>query len=57
MPWVRFSKPFDFRVTKQATIHYKAGCEYLVKQRCVDEAVAQGKAELIERKDENARSR
>lgn len=44
MPWVRFTAPFDFHIKHNVTIAYKAGGEYLVKQRCADEAMKAGKA-------------
>lgn len=49
MPWVRFTKPFNFHVRHNVTIHYKAGGVYLVKHRCANEAAAAGAAEFCER--------
>ena len=45
MPWVDFSRDFDWRVPgakSKTTIAYKAGMKVLVKQQCADEAEAAG---------------
>jgi hypothetical protein len=49
MPWVKFTKKFDFYLFPKYVLAYKAGKKYLVKQRCADEAIKAGKAELTER--------
>ena len=55
MPWVRFTKQFDFIVRYNCVLSYKADCNYLVKQICAEQAVKEQKAILIERpKDRNA---
>jgi len=49
MPWVKFIKPFDFFALPKYCQVYKAGKKYLVTQRCAEQAIKQGKAELTER--------
>lgn len=49
MPWVRFTERFDFKVTPRVTISYRAGCTYLVKQACAEQAVRDGKADYVDR--------
>jgi len=49
MPWVLFKQRFDFFLKPKYVLAYKAGKKYLVKQRCADEAIKQGKAEYTER--------
>lgn len=50
MPWVRFTQSFDYKPMPNVCIAYKAGGEYLVKQDCVVQAIAAGKAVKINRK-------
>jgi len=49
VPWVRFTADFNFHVRHNVTIAYKAGMVLLVKQRCADEAIWQGKAITVDR--------
>lgn len=49
MPWVRFTEAYDFLARERLVVAYKKGREYLVKRSCADDAVAKGKAVLIER--------
>lgn len=55
MPWVRFTKPFDFVVNAKAVIHYTANRDYLVKQLCAQQAVEAQCAVLIERPTKEAK--
>jgi hypothetical protein len=49
MPWVRFTKAFDYHVRRNVTISYKAGYEGLVKAECAAQAKHLGRAVEIER--------
>lgn len=46
MPWVRFSKNFDFRPpeTPRVCIAYKAGTTHFVRRICAEQAIERGKA-------------
>jgi hypothetical protein len=54
MPWVRFTRRFDFFVLPKVCYSYKSNKNYLVKQACADQAIKQGSAILIERPKSNA---
>jgi hypothetical protein len=54
MPWVRFTKPFDFFVRHNVCFSYRANRAYLVKQICAQQAVEKGSAILIERPKRDA---
>lgn len=47
MPWVRFTKIFNYVVTPAVSYRYPAGWSGNVKTECADEAVAEGKAVRI----------
>lgn len=49
--WVRFLADFDFRPPekRRVCIAYKAGMTQFVRSICAEQAIAQGKAVLIER--------
>ena len=49
MPWVRFTKQFDFFVRHNVVFSYQPNRDYLVKQECARQALEKGKAVLIER--------
>ena len=49
MPWLRFTADFPFHPRPNVTIMYRAGDEKLVKQTCVDQAIAKKRAVAIER--------
>jgi len=55
MPRVLFKETFNWHPNPNVTICHKAGREYLVTQRCADEAVAAGKGVVVQR--QNVRSR
>ena len=44
MPWVRFSKDFEWWPSAQVTISYKAGTVKNVTRRCAAEAKVKGAA-------------
>lgn len=44
MPWIRFSRAFDWRPTPRAVLAYPAGLTTLVTGPCADAAVAIGAA-------------
>lgn len=49
MPWVKFSKDFDFmHQDKQSLTAFKKGHEVLVSQKAHDEAIEAGAAEAID---------
>jgi len=52
MPWVRFTKNFDWKPTLKVMIAYRAGTVHLVHSECAQQAINQGKAEAIERPPE-----
>jgi hypothetical protein len=50
MPWVRFTKNFDWQPPNvRWMVAYKAGGRYLVKQVVAEKAVKEGKAVYVER--------
>ena len=57
MPWVEFDADHDFWFRKKALIAYRKGMRELVSQACAREAIAGGKAHVIERpqKEQNAK--
>jgi len=57
MPWVRFTKAFDWKPTLKVMFAYKAGAVYLVKRACADQAIKEGKAVEIERPEKKRGSR
>lgn len=52
MPWVRFTKAFDWQPRHNYIVAYEAGSEVLVSGRCAETAIAKGKAIAIERPQE-----
>ena len=58
MPWVCFTANFDWQpANARWMIAYKAGQVLLVKQVVAQQAIAAGKAKLVERPHHNAASR
>lgn len=51
MPHVLFTGDFDFTPKPSVTICYKAGMRMLVTRTCAEEAIAAGKAKIVERVD------
>ena len=49
MARLKFLSDFDYRVTRNTIIAYKAGMELTVKRDCADKAVLAGKAIEIPR--------
>jgi hypothetical protein len=49
MPWVCFSRHFDWPKSRHVVTAYKAGMKALVSQSCRDAAVGQGAAVDAER--------
>ncbi len=47
MPWVKFTKIFNYAVTPAVSYRYPAGWSGNVKTECADKAVAEGKAVRI----------
>ncbi len=48
MAWVRFREDYNWRASKRGMVQYRAGQSLNVPRRCADEAIAAGKAEVIE---------
>jgi hypothetical protein len=49
MAWVRFTRNFDWKPTRQVTIAYKAGSTLNVKSACADRAVSAGAAVRVKK--------
>lgn len=44
MAWVRFTRDFDWKPTRQTTIAYKKGSTLIVKAACAEAAISKGAA-------------
>lgn len=56
MPWVRFTKDFDYSPAAKkgwVTLAYKAGAVHNVTRNCAELALAAGKAEEINRNEDS----
>lgn len=49
MPWVKFTRNYDYRPLKRVMIPYKQGQIKFVKRECANEAKAKGAAVDAER--------
>ena len=51
MPWVRFKENFDWKPSEKVMVAYRKGTVHLVHSTCAEQAVNQGRADIIERPD------
>ena len=54
MPWVRFTRDFDWDVperNRRVTIAYKRGMKRLVRTACAQEAIRAGAAVAVRKRD------
>ncbi len=49
MPWVHFTRDFNFAVTPAVTIAYRVGMVEFVHRRCAGEAVAKSRGRIVDR--------